>query len=195
MTANTPAERVAEVLIGAGYRRIPAPLEMAGLQFDVAGAFLGGPKSSDLVIVGDTVEGETKVVQQIDGIARALDVLRSRRPLTSVIVGPRPVGRSLDALTQVGRTLAVEDAKDGDELRDRLAILLPLTIPLTLRHGRDLGAGIDQVLPDGELQASLYDASANGDEAVRDAFHEALSAVFDEEDDDTNGIDIEDMLG
>lgn len=179
MTAAIPAERVAELLVNAGYRRLPSPLEIAGLRFKVSAAFVGAANSADLVVIGDTAtDGQETVVQQVDGIARALDVMRSRRSLTSVIVGPRPVGKALDSLAQVSRVLPVEEAADPDDLRDRLAILLPLKLPTTVTGGRDFGAGEDIELPDHPLAYDLYEASKLGEGAVRDRFHAALNAIF-----------------
>jgi hypothetical protein len=179
MTAALPAERVAEILLTAGYRRITPPLEVAGLIFDVAGAFVGVGHSADLVVIGDmAADGERKVVQQIDGIARALDVMRSRRPLTTVIVGPRPVGKTLESLAQVSRVLAVEEAIDPHDLRDRLAILLPLELPESQSADRDLGAGEGLSFPDAPIAAELAEASKLGEEAVRTRFHDALNAII-----------------
>lgn len=62
MTAAVPAERVADILIGAGYRRIASPLQVAGLTFDVAGAFMGVGHSADLVIIGDMATEDRKSV-------------------------------------------------------------------------------------------------------------------------------------
>lgn len=189
MTAAVPVERVADVLIGAGYRRIASPLEVAGLKFDVAGAFMGVGHSADLVIIGDmAADGERKVLLQIEGIARALDVMRSRRPLTTVIVGPRPVGKTLEALAQVSRILAVEEATDSADLRDRLAILLPLVLPASLAADRDLGAGESLTLPTDPLAAELFEASKLGEDAIRMRFHAALSAIFAQDDQDDEEI-------
>ncbi|MBB5224592.1 hypothetical protein HNP73_004563 [Amaricoccus macauensis] len=179
MTAAVPAERVADLLVSAGYRRIPSPLQMAGLDFDVAGAFVGVGHSADLVVIGDMAAvGERKVLQQIEGIARALDVMRSHRPLTTVIVGPRPVGKTLEALAQVGRILPVGEAIDPDDLIDRLAVLLPLRLPETLYADHDLGAGEVLTLPNNPLAAELVDASKLGEEEVRTRFHAALNAIL-----------------
>ena len=179
MTAAVPAERVAELLLSAGYRRIAPPLEVAGLTFDVAGAFVGVGHSADLVVIGDmAMDGERKVVQQIDGIARALDVMRSHRSLTTVIVGPRPIGKALESLAQVSRILAVEEATDPADLRDRLAILLPLELPDAFSAERDPGAGEELKLPDNPIAAELVEASKFGEEAVRTRFHAALNAIF-----------------
>lgn len=179
MTAVGPAERVATLLDDAGYRRMPQPLHVAGLDFDVAAAFVGVGHSADLVIIGDmAAHGERKVLQQIEGIARALDVMRSHRPLTTVIVGPRPVGKTLEALAQVGRILPVEEALDPTDLRDQLAVLLPLELPTTLSADRDLGTGEELDLSDHPLATELLEASKLGESAVREAFHDALTAVF-----------------
>lgn len=178
MTA-VPAERVADILLKAGYRRMNPPLQVAGLTFDVAAAFVGGDHSADLVVIGDmAAEGERKVLQQVEGIARALDVMRSHRPLTIVIVGPRPVGKTLEALAQVGRVLPVEEAVDPADLRDRLAILLPLELPKSLMADRDLGTGEALMLPDNPLAIELFESSKLGEEAVRTRFHAALNAIF-----------------
>ena len=175
MTA-VPAERVADVLLEAGYRRLALPLQVAGL---IAGACVGVGHVADLVIVGDmATDGERKVAQQIEGIARALDVMRSRRPLTTVIVGPRPVGKVLDAIAQVSRILSVGEADDPAGLRDGLAILLPLNLPAPQSAGRDLGAGEHLDLPDVAIASALVEASELGDDAVRTRFHDALNAIF-----------------
>ena len=193
MTAGTPIERVAEILVRAGYRRIASPLRVAGLEFEVAGAFVGDDHSADLVVVGDmAADGERKVVQQIEGIARALDVMRSHRALTTVIVGPRPVGKTLQALAQVGRILPVEEALDSAELRDQLAVLLPLELPASLSADRDLGAGETLELPVDPLAEELLEASKLGEAAVRDRFHAALNSAFttNEESDDSEEVNV-----
>jgi hypothetical protein len=191
MTAAVPADRVAEILLGVGYYRVASPLQIAGLIFDVAGAFVGVGHSADLVIIGDmATDGERKVVQQIDGIARALDVMRSHRSLTTVIVGPKPVGKVLEALGKVSRVLPVEEAIDPADLRDRLAILLPLELPDSILVDRDLGSGEELHLPDDPVARELVEASKLGEDAVRERFHAALCAIFEskaEDDKDTLG--------
>jgi len=179
VTAGMPAERVAALLVGAGYRRIDMPLQVAGLTFDVAGAFVGVEHSADLVLIGDmAADGERKVVQQVEGVARALDVMRSHRPLSTIIVGPRPIGKTLETLSQVGRILPVEEALDPAELRDQLAVLLPLELPPTLLADRDLGGEDEFALPDDPLAEALMEASRFGEAAVRDCFHNALNAAL-----------------
>lgn len=179
MTVGLPPDRVAALLVANGYRTIPLPLQIAGLTFDVAGAFIGVDHSADLVVIGDmAADGERKVVQQVEGIGRALDVMRSHRPLTTVIVGPRPVGKTLEALAQIGRILPVGEANDPEDLRDQLAVLLPLALPETLLADRDIGAGESLVLHDNPLAEAIVEASKLGEAAVRDSFHAALKSAL-----------------
>lgn len=194
MTTGMPAERVAALLIDVGYRRLETPLHVAGLTFDVAGAFVGVGHSADLVLIGDmAADGERKVVQQVEGIARALDVMRSHRPLSTIIVGPRPIGKTLESLAQVGRILPVEEALDPAELRDQLAVLLPLVLPTTLLADRDLGGEDAFVLPDDQVAEALMEASKFGEEAVRDCFHDALNAALDDDENDGDDDHLEEV--
>ena len=185
MTGGLPADRVSTLLVTNGYRAVASPLQIAGLSFEVAGAFVGADRAADLVVIGDmAADGERKVVQQVEGIARALDVMRSHRPLTTVIVGPRPVGKTLEALAQVGRILPVGEADDPADLRDQLAVLLPLVLPETLMVDRDLGAGEMLALNGDPLAEAIVEASKLGEDAVRDRFHTALRSVFAASEDD-----------
>ena len=110
--------------------------------------------------------------------------MRSHRPLTTIVVGPRPVGKALEALAQVGRVLAVEEAANPADLRDQLAILLPLELPASLSLDRDLGTGESLALPDDPLARELFEASKFGEDSVRARFHAAISQIFDPGDPD-----------
>ncbi|MEG3149241.1 hypothetical protein U1769_05030 [Sphingomonas sp. ZT3P38] len=132
MTATTPVERVAEVLEFAQFKRMPSPLEIGGVEIGALAAFVGKPPSPDLVVIGDTLQQTTGVLQQtIEGVGRALDMMGSRRPLTLVVVGPRPDSASLAALARHARVLAVGELADESALANWLAVLLPLTPPKT----------------------------------------------------------------
>jgi hypothetical protein len=133
MTAPTPVDRVAEILAGAGYRRVGTPLEIAGVRFEFPVAFVGASRSPDLVVVADTAfDQERRILQRVEGIARAMDVVQSRRPLTAVLTGPRPSPAVLEAMSRVCRVLPVGTVVDDNAdtaLRNWLAVLLPLSIP------------------------------------------------------------------
>ena len=108
MTASTPVERVAEILAGAGYRRVATPLEIAGLKFELPAVFVGSSPSPDLILVADTAfDDERRILRKTEGIARAMDVMRSKRPLTAVLVGPRPSAATIDSMSRVCRVLPI----------------------------------------------------------------------------------------
>jgi hypothetical protein len=130
VTETTPVERVARVLEAASFRRMPSPLQIAGVTFDAPAAFVGTPPSPDLVVIGDTSMQTARDLQRtVEGVGRALDVVRSRRPLTLVLVGPRPESKSISALSRYARVLPVGESADDDSLANWLAVLLPLHLP------------------------------------------------------------------
>ena len=129
---TTPVERVAKLLEAARYKRVPTPLHIGGLEIEASAAFVGEPPSPDLIVVGDTLEQTPRRLQQtIEGIGRALDMMGSRRPLTLVIVGPRPESSALRALSRHARVLPVGELADDSSLANWLAVLLPLKLPET----------------------------------------------------------------
>jgi hypothetical protein len=133
MTTATPVERIVKVLTNVGYRPLPTPLTIATVKFDIPAALVGTSSMPDLIVVLDTVQdGDNRVRQKVEGIARVLDVVRSRRPLTAVLVGPRPSISVLDALSRVCRALPVGTALEAEaetSLPNWLAVLLPLRLP------------------------------------------------------------------
>src|SRR3546814_5059401 len=59
VTTAGPTERVADLLLAAKYKRMPLPLQVAGLDFDVAGAFVAVGHFAALVVIGDmAAQGE-----------------------------------------------------------------------------------------------------------------------------------------
>lgn len=132
MTTTTPVERVANVLEEAGFKRMPMPFEIGGIEIDAAAAFVGKPPLPDLIVVGDTLaQTPRRLHQTIEGVGRALDMMGSRRPLTLVVVGPRPESSALTSLSRHARVLAVGEAADESTLSNWLAVLLPLKLPKT----------------------------------------------------------------
>src|SRR5476649_700025 len=106
MIDSSPVGRVASALIGAGYVRLPDALVVGGMKLDFSAAFINPHSSTELVLVADTaVEEEALLIRKTNGVARALDVSRSRRSFTLVLVGPRPKPAALDFLGKVCRVL------------------------------------------------------------------------------------------
>lgn len=179
MTETTPVERVAKMLEAAQFARMPIPLRIAGLTFDTPAAFVGASPSPDLVIVGDTATQTSKDLQRtVEGIGRALDVVRSRRPLTLVLVGPRLESAALASLSRYARVLPVGETADEASLKNWLAVLLPLKLPKPVE-----ARGVDSLkelhaTADAEA-AALIDLAPFGAKAVAERFIGMVEQSFD----------------
>jgi len=116
-------------LIEVGYRVMPSPIVIASIPFDFDASLLGPENVLDLVFVVDTslIDGET-LGRKVRGVAGALDVIGSRRSLTTVLVGPPIEPDAMRSLSVVSRVLRM-DTPTGEaagKLRDALRALLPL---------------------------------------------------------------------
>lgn len=184
MTETTPVERVAKALEAANFRRMAHPLQIAGLTFDTPAAFVGAPPSPDLVVVGDsTVQSAKEIQRTVEGVGRALDVMQSRRPLTLVLVGPRPESKAISALSRFARVLPVGESADTASLDNWLAVLLPLRLPKPVdARGID---SLDELRVEADpLTHELIDLAAYGAEAVAARFAELVEQPFAEFDED-----------
>ncbi len=187
MSETTPLERVSQRLVSAQFKRVATPLTIGGIEIDAPAAFIGSPPSPDLVIVGDTLEQTPPRLQQtVEGIGRALDMMGSRRPLTLVVVGPRPTSAALTALSRFARVLPVGDAADEANLANWLAVLLPLPLPV-MSDGR-AAAALDAVI-DGSrdpIEAEFIALAASGPEVVANRLAVYVDEPFGPFDEDSN---------
>lgn len=180
MTETTPVERVARMLEAAQFERMPLPVRIAGLTFDAPAAFVGASPSPDLVVVGDTATQTARDLQRTaEGVGRALDVVRSRRPLTLVLVGPRLESAALASLSRYARVLPVGETADEASLKNWLAVLLPLKLPKPVE-----ARGVDTLK---ELKASadaegaaLIEFAPLGAKAVADRFIAMVEQPFED---------------
>lgn len=175
---TTPVERVADVL-QRHYRRLPKPLVVGGIKIDVSDAFLGKGTATDLIVVGDTTQYVPKRwLQTIEGVGRALDMMESRRPLTFVLVGPRPDTSEIRSMSRFARVLPIGERIDDANIRNWLAILLPLDIPnpVDSYSAANLRLGFNS--DEDPLTLTLLANVDAGPDAVAAAFHAALGEPF-----------------
>jgi hypothetical protein len=175
------------MLEGAGYRELPSPLQMGGMSFDMQAAYLGTEPAPDLVVVADTAFDEPEqILRTIQGICRALDILKSKRPVTAILAGPKPGADVIEALAKVCRVLPVGVPPDGDTetaLRNWLSVLMPLILP---QPSEQIAEPMSEVAA--HLQgldpaiAALTGLAPSGAAAVERRLHEILSAVLLEDD-------------
>jgi hypothetical protein len=185
VTTATPMERVVEILTAAKYRPASRPFTVASIPFEFAAVLVGTGRAPDLIVVVDTVaEPELRVRQKIDGLGRALDVAGSRRPLTAILVGPKPSDITLDIMSRVCRVLPVGTPTGGDaetQLRDWLAVLLPLPLPDPNQALADPQGELLARLPDNvddELRSKMLSAAAHGPKAVQRALKERIAKAL-----------------
>ncbi len=108
MTQSQPVIRVVRILTDAGYRTLEMPVTVASIPFEFAALLVGSDRANDLIVVIDTLDdSEARVRQKVEGLSRALDLVASRRPLTTVLVGPSPRPAIIEALARVSRVLNV----------------------------------------------------------------------------------------
>jgi hypothetical protein len=189
MNDTTPVGRITSLLLEAGYRSVSAPLVIGGLKFDFPGALVGTEPSPDLILIADTAfEQEERLVTKLEAVARALDVARSKRPLTVVVAGPRPTSANVEAMSRVCRVLPTGTVLDKDpegSLRNWLAVLLPLRLPEAhapiadaLDQISKLGTGLDLEVAD------LVVPAKQGSRAVQLQLHQIIDdAVADARED------------
>lgn len=176
---TTGIDAVLEVLEASGFERLPKPLVVAGAIFDFEAAVRGTGVSNDLVVVAARTTPPRRLVQLLSGLSRILDQVQSRRPVTLVLIGMPSAGSTMTELERQARVLAIANENpDTEEVRSAVAVLLPLTLPRAMQHGREpldeVAATLGSTLSE-EQQALIARAKA-GPEAVRDA----LRAYVDE---------------
>ncbi len=186
MIGSMPVERVVKLLSDAGYRPLPVPLSIAGLSFDLPAALVGESPSPDLILVADTAfDTEQKILRKVEGVSRALDVTRSKRPLTTILVGPKPSATTLDAMTKVCRVLPVGVTEQGattSPLANWLAVLLPLKVP---EPSSDIAESLGSIVGrSGDLDQQIVGLIAfadQGADGVQQHLHELLNVAIEDE--------------
>lgn len=184
MKVAGPVSRVTALLGEAGYELIEQP-EVAGIPFRFD-ATLALRDSLDLIVVVDLAAkpDEDRVRRAVEALARALDLVRSRRSLTVVLVGPPPHPDLTRGVALVARILRVPPGRDdGDLLRESLSVLLPLE-PAGLGAEKFIDVGWNDTrgrLLEGDegIVGPVLEAAARGDEAVYGAAAEVLGAPID----------------
>jgi hypothetical protein len=202
MTGSPLVHVVQERLRNAGYRDLPTPFKVAGVEFAFTGAMRGREgRALDLVLLVDTTTGDFgdrdggRVRQRVEALSRALDVTGSRYVVTAILAGA-VLAEGIEALSETCRVLQVEGVSLDDQgkpagetaerqLDDRIRVLLPLTLPVPVVEAQNAsGPAMDQLvraLPadtDTALVDALIKASNDGEQVVTDAVALAINGAF-----------------
>jgi hypothetical protein len=138
-----------------------------------------------LILIADTAfDTEQRILQKAEGLARALDVVQSKRPLTLVVAGPRPHSGTLEAMSKVCRVLPIGTVLDDDPdavLRNWLAVLTPLNLPEPNANIADplteMAMQLEDLHPD---VGSLVRFAPRGADAVQSRLHEIIAEPLDD---------------
>jgi hypothetical protein len=192
----TTSDRVVDILVQeGGYRMLPKPFKVGSQSFDFTHALVASDRANDLVVVielkGDTADDV--IIRKVLALTRALDVLRSKRPVTAVLTSGQPRLETVQSINKVCRILPVGAPVGPDALdavRDWLAVLLPLTQPPAVDTMLDWEADLRRAAPaaaKGVLMEALIAAAPYGKEAVEivlaDDIGGSVRAVLDDEGD------------
>lgn len=169
----TSVQKVLEVLDRAGFERLPKPLTVAGTDFDFEAAARGTRTSHDLVLIATDQVPTRRLKRLIAGLARSLDLIASRRPMTLILIGGVAAADRAE-LDNYARVLATPSAApDVSEIEEAIAVLLPLELPnAMLVHGRDPMNEVLAALGPMRTTAdhiALIHAADDGPDAVREA--------------------------
>lgn len=182
MTISSPVARAQALLAEGGFEPLTPPITVTGIPFAFS-AMLVADDSLDLVVLIDTVEDgpEEGIRREVDGLARALDVAGSRRPLSVVLIGPRWSELTERAIGRVARVL-VCDVVVGDRaeaaLHDAVAVLLPLELAPAPQEPGDSWATVRKQLEarvGGATVAPLLAAAPRGSAQVERALLQFLA--------------------
>ena len=187
MTISKPVERVVQLLAGNDYVHLGEFLDVGSVRFGFSAVLVGARHASDLIVVADTLDGPTDsdLRRSVAALARALDLVESRRSMTLIVVGPRPSEISLRELARVSRILLVGtptgDSADG-LIRDTLAVLLPLDLPVGDAKSSSplelVRAQLPEIAP--EVLDAFFVAATSGTESVRAALRDEILASISE---------------
>lgn len=176
----SPVELVMSVLERSGYRRLPKPLTVAGAEYDFEAAVQGAHRSHDLVLVASDRVSALRLERLLAGLARSLDLARSRQPITLVVVGELGASHKGE-LERVARVLHIDSPAPSEaQVEQAVAILLPLDLPTgVIMHGRDRLTEVMESLGPGAATGehiALVRAAMEGAEGVRETLRDYVNA-------------------
>ncbi|KQP23353.1 hypothetical protein [Pseudorhodoferax sp. Leaf267] len=179
----TTSDRVVDLLVSeGGYRELPKPFKVGAISFDFTHVLVAGERANDLVVVIE-VKGDAQddaVIRRMLAFTRALDVMRSKRPVTAVLTSGQVSAETVRSMSNVCRVLPLGAPSGPTALtavRDWLSVLLPLQQPSTKELQVSWEHDFRALLPQdvtADLVEAVVGAAALGKEAVEAQFSSAM---------------------
>jgi hypothetical protein len=173
---------VLKELRAVGFAELEMPLRVAGAEFEFEAAAVGTGVSHDLVLVATEATEHRRLVRFTEGLSRALDHLGSNRPVTLVYIGDTPSLASQDQLERSARLLLVRTNElDEAQVRQAIAVLMPLTLPSEQGNGKEpIGEVLKALGSSATVEhLNLIRAAQGGADEVRNALKDYIDDVFD----------------
>jgi hypothetical protein len=178
-------DTVLGVLQAAGFEQLPKPLIVADSAFDFDAAVMGTGVSHDLVVVASVDGPPRRLVRLLSGLSRTLDQVGSRRPVTLILLGESLDGIAVADLGRHARVIPIESPNPPvEEVRQAVAVLVPLALPSATVRGRDPLAQVAEVLgpPLSEEQQAFLDAARVGPDEVKATLRKYIDVATQGED-------------
>lgn len=125
-------------------------------------------------------EAPQRLLRLLSGLSRTLDQFRSRRPVSLVLLGEPLAGPTAADLERHARVLAINsDDPEPDEVRQAVAVLLPLPPAAAEAQGRDPLAEVAEIVGSSLTteQRELLEAAKAGPEEVRETLRLQVDAA------------------
>jgi hypothetical protein len=174
---------VLKELKAVGFVELETPLRVAGAEFEFEATAVGTGVSHDLVLVATEATAHERLVRLTEGLSRALDHLRSRRPVTLIYIGDAPSLASQDQLERSVRLLLIRAHEPNEvQVRQAIAVLMPLALPTDQGNGKEPISEVLEALGSSatDEHRNLIQAAQGGADEVRRALKEYIDDVFDE---------------
>ncbi len=127
----TPLVRVIDFLKAKGFRDAQQPFGIGSATFEFDAVLIRRQDPEPRHPPRYHGRFDQGLLRELLAFGRSLDALGSRRTLTLVLVGKRIDADVAEDLSEICRLLMVSATADDTQLRDSLAVLLPLELPPT----------------------------------------------------------------
>lgn len=174
MSASRPVGRVVDLLSRSGYVDAGASIAVGDVPFEFSRVLVASDVSLDLVVVVDTLvyPVELRLTRTVEALSRALDIVRSRRTITLILIGPVVREETIRAISRHCRVLRMGTPTGpgaDQEVEATLAVLTPLQVPTEHVDAENPLDALRAQFSAEESVVNLIDASERGADVVTDA--------------------------
>lgn len=177
-------EIVLRLLEDANFQRIQTPLATGGATFKFDAAATGAKASHALVLVSKLNGSSDQPSRLLSRLALTLDRLRSKRPISLILIGERPERSELAKMERLARVLIVEtNNPTAEQLRKAVAVLLPIENLEFADAPKDLLHELDEAVPPESTSAheSLLEEAQGDIDKIKAWLEDYLNKSYDGE--------------